>query len=123
MKKEKSLLNDLAINATKYGSRLFRNNNGIGWVGRLFKPSQQCTVKVGPGDVVLKHARPLHAGLCTGSSDLIGWTTIEITEDMVGRKVAVFTGAEVKIGKDRESKQQESFRRTVIDHGGIALGS
>jgi hypothetical protein len=40
---------------------------------------------------------------------------------MVGRKAAIFTGVEVKIGRDKESPQQINFKNTVKDHGGIAF--
>ena len=68
--------------------RLFRNNNGVGWIGKVERPSRPITVTVFPGDVVIRKARPLHAGLCEGSGDLIGWRTVEITPEMVGQRIA-----------------------------------
>jgi len=120
---EKSLLNEIMISASKFGNRLFRNNIGLGWVGtgkpvRTCKPSH---VLIYPGDIVLRKARPLHSGLCKGSSDLIGWTKVKITQDMVGKDVAMFTGVEIKIGKDKESKIQQAFKSTVNKSGGLAI--
>lgn len=60
-------------------------------------------------------------GLVKGSSDLIGWTGIEITPDMVGRKVAVFTACEVKSERGRVSKEQRIFIDQVNAQGGIAF--
>lgn len=64
--------------------------------------------------------RPLNSGLCVGSSDLIGWTTVEITPEMVGRKVAVFTALELKTKKLQATKEQLNFIEQVKLSGGIA---
>jgi hypothetical protein len=72
-------------------------------------------------DAVLIHdARPLHAGLCEGSSDLIGWTPVTITPDMVGTTIAVFTAVEVKTGRVRVTEAQTRFLDAVTAAGGIA---
>lgn len=70
--------------------------------------------------VVIRSATPLRAGLIKGSSDLIGWTTVEITPEMVGQKVAVFTAIEAKTGKTKISPEQQKFIDVVIESGGIA---
>jgi len=59
-------------------------------------------------------------GLCIGSSDLIGWTSIEITPEMVGKKVAVFTAVEVKTPTGRATAEQTNFISRVREAGGIA---
>lgn len=93
-------------------ARMFRNNVGVGWIG------QQLVTR--PGTVLLKDARPLHAGLCEGSSDLIGYTTIEVTPEMVGRQIAVFTALEVKTPTGRATPKQLNFIEQVRKSGGIA---
>lgn len=102
--------------------RVFRNNVGTGWTGELIKPTNIRTVVVYPGDVVLRNARPLHAGLCDGSADLIGWTSVRITPEMVGRDVAVFTSVEVK-DKGRAHAGQKNWLQVVRAAGGIATVS
>lgn len=92
--------------------RFFRNNVGTGWQGS--KVVQQ------GGAVTLMGARPLHAGLCVGSSDLIGWVSVEITPDMVGRKVAVFSAIEAKAAGGRVSEDQQRFIDAVKAAGGLA---
>ena len=72
------------------------------------------------GSVLIKNARPLHAGLCAGSSDLIGWTVVEITPDMVGRKIAVFTAVESKTATGRATAEQLHFINTVRAAGGFS---
>lgn len=70
--------------------------------------------------VFLKNARPIQYGLGAGTSDLIGFTEMEITHDMVGKKVAVFTAIEVKSDRGRVSPKQQRFIDFVNERGGIA---
>lgn len=102
---------ELAIGKHRPKTRIFRNNVGTGWQGKSVRKG---TV------LIIENPRPLHAGLCEGSSDLIGWTTVEVTPDMVGRKVAVFTAVEVKTNKGRVSDEQANFIQQVRNAGGIA---
>lgn len=59
-------------------------------------------------------------GLCAGSADLIGYTTVEITPDMVGQRVAVFTAVEVKSRTGRPTPEQTAFLKHIQDAGGRA---
>ena len=93
--------------------RMFRNNVGTGWQGQVVSKEL--------GAVVIQNARPLHAGLCVGSSDLIGWKTVTITPDMVGQQVAVFVAAEVKTATGRLTGEQQNFLNKVRDAGGLAV--
>lgn len=84
--------------------RLFRNNCGVlqneygGWV---------------------------HFGLADGSGDLIGWRTITITPDMVGKSVAQFCSVEVKRPGSRTDKKraedQANWRNAVNAAGGVGV--
>jgi hypothetical protein len=100
-------------------TRLFRQNVGKGWVGKSIPIRGRCTIQAEPGDVLVKAARPLIAGLCNGSSDLIGYRTVEVTPDMVGQRIAVFVALEVK-DKGRLTQEQATFLRVVSEAGGIA---
>lgn len=94
------------------GVRVFRNNVGMAWAGQV--------QRMRDGSVLIKNARPLHAGLCAGSSDLIGWTVVEITPDMVGRKIAVFTAVETKTATGKATTEQLHFINTVRAAGGFS---
>jgi hypothetical protein len=102
------------------GLRIFRNNVGMGWVGASVRISKSGPYYCNVGDVIVRNARPLHAGLIEGSSDLIGWKSVEITPDMVGKTVAVFVAVEVKTEKGRVTSEQRNFIDTVNKFGGIA---
>lgn len=103
--------------------RIFRNNVGMGWIGKSVRvdASNRLTLKLNEGDVVIRSARPLHAGLMKGSGDGIGWSTITVTPDMVGRQIAVFTSAEAKASKGgRVSEYQKRWHENVQAAGGIS---
>ena len=59
-------------------------------------------------------------GLCRGSSDLIGLRQLLITEEHLGRSLAVFTALEVKTSRGRLSDEQQTFLRLVQQLGGLA---
>lgn len=91
---------------------LFRQNVGRGWTGNA--------TTLPDGSVHIRNPRILHAGLCKGSSDLIGWRSITITPEMVGETVAVFSAVEVKGPKGRPTPEQVTFISNVINSGGFA---
>ena len=62
---------------------------------------------------------PMHFGLQTGSGDKIGWETVEVTPDMVGKKIAIFQSIEIKTEHDRLSKVQRAWNKAVQIAGGI----
>ena len=96
-------------------ARLFRNTVGEAWAGKLVSGPDN-------GVVLLARARRITFGLAPGSSDLIGWTSLTITPDMVGQNIAVFTSGEVKAGtrKPRFQGGQENWLAAVAAAGGLA---
>jgi len=79
---------------------------------RLFR--NQCGALPDP-----RTGRMVQFGLARGSADLIGWRTITITPDMVGRQVAVFTSIEVKTERGRIRPEQHAWIGCVQAAGGI----
>jgi hypothetical protein len=100
-------------------NRLWRNNVGTGWAGKSERVSQVNCYTLGrslqPGDVVVRQARPLHAGLCQGSSDAIGFRSIEIGT----QTIAQFVALEVKSAKGRPTEEQRHYLALVRQMGGI----
>lgn len=73
------------------------------------------------GKYKLADGRWLSSGLCVGSSDLIGLTPLTVTEDMVGKTVAVFTAVEIKTDRGRLEDSQSNFLAAIIAVGGIGV--
>jgi ribosomal protein L27 len=93
-------------------TRLWRNNVGTGWAGQATKIQRRGMVAVEPGDVIVRQGRPLHAGLCVGSSDLIGYRQVD--------GVAQFVALEVKSATGRPTAQQVQFLDHITSAGGCA---
>ena len=96
--------------------RLWRNNVGTGWAGQSTKVTsgnlRAIAAGLRPGDVVIRQGRPLHAGLCVGSSDLIGYRQVD--------GVAQFVAMEVKSATGRPTAQQVQFLDHINAVGGLA---
>lgn len=118
---EAALLKRLMLSLTNAGARVFRNHVGVAWQGSASRITVDGSYRLRAGDVVVSQARQVTAGLCVGSSDLIGWSTVEITPEMVGRRVAVFAACEAKSERGRLTGQQQIFLRAVRNSGGIAI--
>jgi hypothetical protein len=103
-------------------STLFRLNTGKAWTGSA--PPQ----RLSDGSIFLPGARPISLGFCfantdpvVGAADLIGYTTIEITQDMVGKKMAIFTSIECKNSNGgHKLKEQQHWMNNIRMAGGIA---
>ena len=59
-------------------------------------------------------------GLAKGSSDLIGFKTIKITQDMVGSSVAQFVSIVVKTPTGKPTQIQQNWLHCIISAGGIS---
>jgi hypothetical protein len=96
--------------------RLWRNNVGTGWAGAATRVTagnlQAIAHTLRPGDVVVRNARPLHAGLCVGSSDLIGYRQVD--------GLAQFVALEVKSATGRPTPEQTRFLDHISSAGGCA---
>ena len=90
--------------------RVFRNSVGLGYVGKAH---------FSPGQVTLKQFRKVHFGLRLGSSDLIGWKSVTIRPEDVGKRVAVFVSIEVKRLGETPDDDQKNWLARVRESGGI----
>jgi len=115
MKSESEIQQKIQIEAPHFNCILMRNNSGalLDAEGRL--------VRFGLGNVSKQHQDNIK------SSDLIGFTKVIITPEMIGKTVAIFTAIEVKkedwnINKklDKRETAQMNFINWIKNNGGIA---
>lgn len=101
---ETAIQNAIRLVLSKLGLRLFRNNIGLA----TFPDGSKVEYGLGPG-----------------TSDLIGWRPVVVTQDMVGRRLAVFAAVEVKKPGHKTSKkrleEQINFLEQVVKAGGIGV--
>lgn len=96
--KESVLQQQIRLALSEAGAVMFRNS-----VGQHTTPD----------------GRVIRYGVCNpGGSDLIGWTPVVITPQMVGQAVAVFTAVEVKTQQGRATEAQQRFLDAVRKAGG-----
>ena len=118
--KEIELGKKICLMASQLGSRIFRANVGEGWIGKAIFFSKPAKVEVYPGDVIIRKAKRIHFGLCNGQGDYLGWTPRIVTQNMVGKSVALFTSIEVKTETGAIREDQIAFSDAVNKAGGIA---
>jgi hypothetical protein len=112
-KSEKTIKAEIQISLSRDRDvRVFNQPVGLAWSGK--------TVARKDDRVILDHAQAITMGLCEGSSDLIGWVSREITQDMVGKRVAQFLAIETKSKSGRPSDEQKNFIAAVKKAGGAA---
>lgn len=102
----------IQLEALKHRCILYRNNSAA------FKDLTGRIVRVGLGNLSKKLSEKWK------TSDLIGYTIVTVTPEMVGRELAVFTAIEVKLPGakvDTRYKAQKKFIDQVQANGGIAL--
>ena len=114
MMSEDEVQQRIRLEAPKHKVTLWRNNTGV---------------------LKDQNGRPVRYGLANDSkklneefksSDLIGFTPVVITPDMVGRTLAVFTAIEVKAESlqnrklDKRAIAQTNFITFILKNGGFA---
>lgn len=86
----------------------FRNEVGEGW---FFAPWMRVFNE--------EDKRYLVYGLSPDTPDIVGFESITITPEMVGTKVAVFTGYEIKTGNAVQTAGQKNFQKILESMGGV----
>jgi hypothetical protein len=117
MTPEQKASQNVRLQASRWGAKLFRNNSGV-----LKNPSG-IPVRFGLGNESEKLNKKFK------SSDYIGFMPIKITQEMVGKTVAVFMAPEVKAEGFKEQKEyfsdsreyaQKKFIDLIKKHGGLS---
>lgn len=106
--------------------RLFRVNGGRGWISGIGPAGCK---RLKDGSVLIEAARPIALGFSlpsgdpvSGVGDLQGYTMVQITPEMVGKKVAIYTSVEVKrTTGGRVSEDQANWQAQLRKNGAIAI--
>jgi len=56
--------------------------------------------------------------LAPDTPDIISFESVVITQEMVGKKIAVFTGYEIKTGNAVQTVGQKNFEKILLEAGG-----
>ncbi len=109
---ESELGRKIQVALVKAGARIWRNSIALAWAGnnvKRFSAPQCITIQVMPGDVLIRNARPIHAGLCENSADYVGLYH------------GKFTACEVKTPTGHVKPGQQDFIDMVNREGGIGF--
>jgi len=101
MTPEARIQREIMLALSQAGCLVWRNNTGQAWQGKQIHRAQD--------QITLSQCRPVHFGLCKGSSDLIC-----ISPE------GFFVAIEVKTSKGRATNEQETFISAVNKAGGRA---
>lgn len=110
---ESDVQQSIQIDGVQYGCQLLRNNSGA------FKNAEGRWVRFGLGNISKKHSDKIK------SSDLIGFKHVVVTQEMVGKILAVITAVEVKEPSwvrnvsDPKENAQEAFTQWIRRNGGF----
>lgn len=108
---EAELLAQIMLACSRGQSRLWRTNAGIAWAGKIAEHTPRRLVLIDPHPVKLGPP---------GFADLNGFTSVTITADMVGSRIAVYSAVEGKVGRRQATAEQAAFIRLVREAGGRA---
>ena len=109
---EQVVMHRMMLRFGRGATRLFRINSGMAWIGKIIARTRTT--------ITLENPRAFH-GATQGTSDLIGWHSVTITPDMIGKRVAIFVALEVKSATGRARPEQAAYAEAVRRSGGIAI--
>lgn len=121
---ETNISQRIKLAGAETATKLLRNNRGLFYTLDAVPSLMAAFARGGlkAAKQLVSALRKVAAGLdFKGSSDLIGWTIVEITPEMVGKKLAVFTAVEVKTATGQESEDQAKFGALIERDGGIYI--
>lgn len=113
---DEGILSRALVMAADKGWRMSRNYHSILFTGRVSEEYESSAGHV----VTLIGARRIRTGLfAPGGSGSMGWQSITITPDMVGKRVAVFTAIDPCQGGIKTlPAQARAFLRSLVNAGG-----
>lgn len=109
---EHDIQNSIRIALSRNGIYTERSNAGKFWGGKVIAHDGKRVVIENPTQIV---------GAVAGTSDLIGFRSLQVTQDMVGKTIAQFIAIEVKKPGERPRENQIAYLNMVNKRGGVGI--
>lgn len=108
---ESALYGEIMQAFSRGSTRIFRQHSGLFWTGQVLSHTGN--------KLVLLNPRAIKVGT-PGIADLGGATSVIITPDMLGQRVAIDVQIEVKFGRGRATAEQTAYIATMSTLGARA---
>jgi hypothetical protein len=108
---ESQLYGEILRALSRDATRLFRQQSGLLWSGQVISHSHN--------RLILANPRAVRVGT-PGIADLGGLTSVIVTPDMVGQRIAIDVQLEVKYGRGRATAEQANYIAAMQALGGRA---
>jgi hypothetical protein len=105
------LVNDILREFSRGSTRLFRQQSALAWAGKVIARTSNTVTIVHP------HAMKLGT---MGQSDVGGLTSVIITPEMLGQRIAIDVQIEAKFGTGRATPEQTAYIHMIRTLGGRA---
>lgn len=113
----------LAKDGASNHHRLWRNETGVYHAGHIvFRNTGPRAVErwIKPGQVIMERESRVTAGLCPGSSDLVGILSVPVRLLDPDSEIGIFMGLEGKASTTTVQENQERWMEVIRQLGGIA---
>lgn len=119
--KESNIFKACQIRASKLGARLWRQNSGLSWAGRVQRIENTGDYRLEAGCIVIHRPQAIRAGF-PGISDGGGYCMVTVTPEMVGQQLPVVLQVETKAdtGVTDEQRKFIAHVRLVGGRAGVA---
>lgn len=119
--KESNIFKDCQLRASKLKARLWRQNSGLSWAGRVQRIEKTDDYRLEAGCIVIHRPQAIRAGF-PGISDGGGYCMVTVTADMVGQQLPVVLQVETKADGSVTDEQRKFIAhvRSVGGYAGIA---
>ncbi len=119
--KHGALVQQVLIHVSRLGWRMFKNAVGSAWHGYVTEEYMISNKKGDHKVIELHKAYKINYGLQPGSSNLVGYRTVKIRPEDVGKRLAQFCAVECKTGQYAlVTEEQRNFLSQVQKAGGYA---
>lgn len=119
--KESNIFKECQIRASKLKARLWRQNSGLLWAGRVQRIEKTDDYRLEAGCIVIHRPQAIRAGF-PGISDGGGYCMVTVTPEMVGSALPVVLQVETKAntGVTDEQRKFIAHVRSVGGRAGVA---